>query len=211
MTADESTPTPGQWGPTWHERPQLRWLARLVTGRRQTRWSKDGPPELKQVIMIHRHPATLFGPTSVALLGLAAAIILSTTGAHGNGLHQLFIWLAWFVLVLRLIKKISDWWNDYLFVTSERIIVVSRSKSSSSSRTISRPHRKIVAIWLAQVTAVTLRRTVGGKLLGYGDVIFQSQCPDAALVAFDSVPYPNQVYLELRALVFPGLLNDLDP
>ena len=154
---------------------------------------------------LRSHPAVLIGPISLVLLGLAGVGYLTTYTARGNGLHQLFIWLAWSVLALRLIYKVFDWLTGYFFVTSKRIILVSGIR-----------RQKIKAIWLAQVTAVEVKRTVGAKILGYGELIFHSQCPDAALVSFDYSPYPEQIGLELDGLLdpilndFPRLWDDLD-
>jgi uncharacterized membrane protein YdbT with pleckstrin-like domain len=109
-----------------------------------------------------------------------------------------FIWLAWFVLFLRLIWKILGWSVERVFVASDRIILVSGIL-----------RRRINAIWLAQVAAIELRRSVVSIAFGYGDLVFQSQCPDATMVAFDYMPYPYELFLELCELVFPKTRTDL--
>jgi hypothetical protein len=196
MIAAVPTPTPRPGQPRTESRPGR--LRLVPTAPQQTRWSTDWPPGLeKKLPTLRRHSAILIGPISLTLLGLMAAGNLSTTIARGNGLHGLLIWLAWSALVLRLIWKIFDWWVGYIVVTSDRIIVVSGIL-----------RRKITAIWLAQVTAVEVKRRISSRFFGYGEFVFHSQCP--ALVALDYVPFPEQVEMELKDLVFPGPWYDLD-
>jgi hypothetical protein len=45
---------------------------------------------------------------------------------------------------------------------------------------------------------------------GYGELVFHSQCPDTAMVAFDYMPYPFELFLELCELAFPKPTIDLD-
>jgi PH (Pleckstrin Homology) domain-containing protein len=188
MTADGPTPTPRPG------RPGL-----LSAEWRQSRSPMGLPSELNSKLAIHRHPQFIIGPIFVTLVGLSVAGSLSQNVVRGNGMHLLFIWLAWFVLVLRVIWKISQWSTEYFLVTNERIILVSGIV-----------RRRFTAIWLAQVTAVRVRRTIGGRFLGYGELVFHSQCPDAALIAFDYAPYPQLLTQEIERLVFRGLWDDLD-
>jgi len=198
MTADEPTPT-SQLGRPRAERRPVR-ARHMPTKRRQTRWSRDWPPELEwKITPTHKHVAILIGPIFLVLFGLAAAVGLSTINAHGDGLRMGFIWLAWFVLFLRLIWKVSDWSLGYFFVASDRIILVSGIL-----------RRRTNAIWLAQVTAIDLKRSVAGVVFGYGELVFHSPCPDAAMVTFDYAPYPDQFFLELCELAFPKPENDHD-
>jgi hypothetical protein len=191
MTTDETSPT-SQVGRS----RTVRWLGRtrdVPAERQQTRWYRDWPPELKwKITPIRRHPAFLIGPIFLLIFGSVAAGYLSQTSVRSNGLREAFIWLAWLVLAMWPIWKILDWWAGYFFVADDRIVLVSGIRG-----------RKITAIWLAQVTAIERRRTIGGLLLGYGELFFHSPCPDAALVAFDYAPYPSELFGELCELAFP--------
>ena len=110
-----------------------------------------------------------------------------------------FIWLASLVLFARLIWKILGRLVGYFFVASDQIIVVSGIL-----------RRRVNAIWLAQVTAIELRRSVGGFIFGYGELVFHSQCPNAVMVAFDYMPYPYELFQELCELAFPKPRTDPD-
>jgi len=178
---------------------RLGWTWLEPAGRR-TRWYKDWPSGLEwKITPLRRHVAILLAPIFLTIFGLAAAGALSIISLRGNGLLMGFIWLAWFVLFLRLIWKILGWSVEYVFVASDRIILVSGIL-----------RRRINAIWLAQVTAVELRRSAVSIVFGYGELVFHSQCPDAAMITFDYMPYPYELFLELCELAFPKPRTDLD-
>ena len=172
----------------------------LEPARPRTRWYKNWPSGLEwKITPLRRHVTILFGPILLTIFGLAAAAALSIISVRGNGLLMGVIWLAWLVLFLRLIWKILGWSVEYVFVASDRIILVSGIL-----------RRRINAIWLAQVTAIELRRSAVSIAFGYGELVFHSQCPDAAMIAFDYMPYPYELFLELCELAFPKSRTDLD-
>ena len=177
----------------------LVWTWLEPAGRR-ARWYRDWPPGLEwKIPSLRRHLAILLGPIFLAMFGLLAAFVLSMISVRGNGLLMGFIWLASLVLFARLIWKILGRLVGYFFVASDQIIVVSGIL-----------RRRVNAIWLAQVTAIELRRSVGGFIFGYGELVFHSQCPDAVMVAFDYMPYPYELFQELCELAFPKPRTDPD-
>ena len=64
--------------------------------------------------------------------------------------------------------------------------------------------RKIAMMPLVKVTDMSFQRSAGGRLLGYGTFILESAGQDQALRRIDHVPYPEQLYLEICALIFPA-------
>ena len=50
---------------------------------------------------------------------------------------------------------------------------------------------------------MTFERSFLGRLLGYGTFILESAGQDQALSRVDHIPYPEQLYLEVCALIFP--------
>jgi Bacterial PH domain len=128
------------------------------------------------------------------------ALLFSTDSIRVHGLDLGFIWLAWMVIFLRLIWKCFDWTLGYFVVTNERIMQVSGVL-----------RRRIKAIWLAQVTGITLKRSVLGEICGYAELVLHSPCPDAALLSLDYAPYPTQLESDLRELAFPHTEHDEGP
>lgn len=150
-------------------------------------------PHEQQVITVRKHPAVLEGPVTVAVLGLVAAVALSATVARHESTALAVVWIAWGLLVLRLLWKAANWAVEYFVVTSQRMILTSGVVT-----------RKVAMMPLVKVTDMSFRRSLNGRLLGYGEFILESAGQDQALRTVDHVPYPEQLYLEICGLLFPA-------
>lgn len=148
-------------------------------------------PHERQVITVRFHPAVLIRPVAEVLGGLAIAGLLSTTVAHGNGTVMLVIWVAWLLLVGRLLYKIYEWLEDYFVVTSQRLLLA----TGVFTRTVN-------MMPLGKVTDMSFKRSAMGRLLGYGEFVVESAGQDQALRRVDHLPYPEQLYLEVCGLIF---------
>lgn len=148
-------------------------------------------PHERSVITVRFHPAVLIRPVAEVLGGLAIAGLLSTTIAHSNGTVLLVIWLAWLVLVLRLLVKVWEWLENYFVVTSQRLLLA----TGILTRTVN-------MMPLGKVTDMSFRRSTLGRILGYGEFIVESAGQDQALRRVDHLPYPEQLYLEVCGLIF---------
>lgn len=154
-------------------------------------------PHEKQVITVRFHPAILIRPVAEVLGGLALAGLLSTTVARGNGTLMLVIWLAWLVLVGRLLTKIYEWLENYFVVTSQRLLLA----TGILTRTVN-------MMPLGKVTDMSFKRSTMGRILGYGQFVVESAGQDQALRNIDHLPYPEQLYLEVCGLIFKGSDDD---
>ena len=148
-------------------------------------------PHERQVITVRFHPAVLIRPVAEVLGGLALAGLLSTTVARGNGVVMLIIWIAWLVLVARLLYKVYEWLEDYFVVTSQRLLLATGILT-----------RNINMMPLSKVTDMSFKRSAMGRLLGYGEFIVESAGQDQALRNVGHLPYPEQLYLEVCGLIF---------
>jgi uncharacterized membrane protein YdbT with pleckstrin-like domain len=156
-------------------------------------------PHEQQVITVRMHPATLITPVAQVLAGLVIAGLLSGSIAHGNNLVLDLIWLAWGLLLLRLIWKVANWSVDYFVVTSQRMLL-----------TTGIIIRKVAMMPLTKVTDMSFQRTTLGRLLGYGEFIVESAGQDQALRNVKFLPYPEQLYLEVCGLIFPNKKDEGD-
>jgi len=154
-------------------------------------------PHERQVITVRFHPAVLIRPVAEVLAGLALAGVLSTTVAHGNGIFMLVIWVAWLVLVARLLYKIYEWLEDYFVVTSQRLLLATGVFT-----------RNVNMMPLTKVTDMSFKRSTMGRILGYGEFIVESAGQDQALRRVDHLPYPEQLYLEVCGLIFKDSGSD---
>jgi membrane protein YdbS with pleckstrin-like domain len=150
-------------------------------------------PHEQQVITVRRHPAVLSGPILLTLGGLILAAVLSDTILQHQSTALLIVWLIWGIVLLWFIGKIATWAVDYFVVTSHRMILTSGLVT-----------RKVAMMPLVKVTDMTFQRSFLGRLLGYGTFILESAGQDQALSTVDHIPYPEQLYLEVCALIFPS-------
>ena len=155
-------------------------------------------PHERRVITVRFHPAILIGPVAWTLGGLAVAGLLSTL-VHLESTVLLVIWLAWLILVIRLLFHIYQWLEDYFVVTSARLLLATGV------------FRKTVNMMpLTKVTDMRFERSPIGRLLGYGTFIVESAGQDQALHTVNHLPYPEQLYIEVCGLIFkdPGSGDD---
>ncbi len=148
-------------------------------------------PHERQVITVHQHPAVLIRPIFECLVGLAIAGWLSEAVAKGNGTVLLVIWIAWLLLLLRLVGKVVDWSLNYFVVTSQRMLLAQGVIT-----------RKVNMMPLTKVTDMSFERSTLGRILGYGRFNLESAGQDQALKIVDYLPYPEQLYLEVCGLIF---------
>jgi membrane protein YdbS with pleckstrin-like domain len=150
-------------------------------------------PHEHQVITVRKHPAVLLGPISLALGGVLVALVLSTTVFSHSRPAVVVLVLGAVILLLNLAFKTWEWSEDYFAVTSDRMLEASGVFT-----------RKIAMMPLVKVTDMSFQRTTTGRILGYGKFILESAGQDQALQTIDHVPYPDQLYLEICALIFPA-------
>jgi len=148
-------------------------------------------PQERQVITVRFHPAVLIKPVALALGGLAVVGLLSVI-PHLPGDVLLVIWLAWLLLLIRLLYRIYMWLEDYFVVTSKRLMLTSGVIK-----------KEVNMLPLTKVTELRFERSAMGRILGYGTFIVDSAGADHVLRRVDHLPYPEQLYLEVCGLIFP--------
>ena len=156
-------------------------------------------PHEHQVITVRKHPAVLLGPIALTLLGLVIAAVISTTVARHNADVVGFVWIVWAFLLVWLAYKVWVWSQDYFIVTSRRMLLATGVIT-----------RKVAMMPLVKVTDMSFQRSSLGRLLGYGEFILESAGAEQALRVVDHLPYPEQLYLEVCGLIFPGRKDDGD-
>jgi uncharacterized membrane protein YdbT with pleckstrin-like domain len=154
-------------------------------------------PREVQVATVRMHPAVLVPVGGQALAGLLVAGVLSATIVHGNHLLLAIIWIAWVVLLLRLVWKAINWAVDYFVITTERLLLTTGLLT-----------RKVAMMPLSKVTDMSFRRSFGGRLLGYGEIIVESAGQNQALDRVEYIPYPEQLYLLVCGMLFPSSSED---
>jgi uncharacterized membrane protein YdbT with pleckstrin-like domain len=144
------------------------------------------------VLEVRRHFAVLLRP-SLAAVGVAvAAAAIGAIASPQRGDQPLDTLLGWVTLafVLRLAWKALEWWQDRVVVTDQRMFEVSGILT-----------RKVSSMPLAKLTDLTYRRSVAGRLFGYGDLVVETAGQDQALTHIDFLPSPDEFYRALTSMV----------
>lgn len=150
-------------------------------------------PHEERVITVRRHPAILLWPAAELIAGLVVAGVVTNTIAAGNNLAVNLVWWAWLILLMRFTWKLVDWAVEYLVITKTRILFATGMIT-----------RKIAMMPLAKVTDMSFQRSLAGRMLGYGEFIFESAGQDQALRTIHYIPYPESLYLEVMSMIFPS-------
>jgi uncharacterized membrane protein YdbT with pleckstrin-like domain len=145
-------------------------------------------PHERSVIAVRKHPAELAGPLVLVLGGLVTAGELTRRSVRPK-----VVWGAYLSVLLYFLQRAAAWQGTYFAVTEARMILVSGFVT-----------RKVAMMPLARVTDMSFRRSALGRLLGYGEFIVESAGEEQTLRSIDFLPYPEQLYLEVCGLVFPG-------
>jgi hypothetical protein len=144
-------------------------------------------PEEHSVITVRMHPAALAGPLVLAFGGLVAARKLASRSPRPD-----IVWGAYLLVPLDFLRRLAAWPVTYLAVTDGRMVLIGGLVCRTAAATP-----------LDQVTGLTLRRTVLGRLLGYGTLIVTSPTRRQAFRKVRYLPYPEQLYLEISSLLRP--------
>lgn len=152
------------------------------------RYLADGE---RLVISIRRHPIVLAGPTALALAAIVAASALGFLAGprETNDIIDTALGLVALAAVVRLAWKLWLWSADRVVVTDRRFIQITGILT-----------RNVATIPLARVTDMTYRRSIGGRLFGYGDLILETAGQDQAFGRLDHIPHPDDFYRTVTAL-----------
>jgi len=138
------------------------------------------------------HPAALARPLILVSGGLVAAGELTRRSVRPK-----IVWGAYLPVLLYFLQRVAAWQATYFTVTDMRMILVSGFAV-----------RKVAMMPLARVTDMSFQRSALGRLLGYGEFIVESAGEEQALRTIDFLPYPDQLYLEVCGLIFPGAVAE---
>lgn len=153
---------------------------------------------------IRYHPIVLLKP---ALVVLAATVIalwldLSVSIAHAGILK--YVWLLWIAACLWAAWQWIEWRHTQVVATDKRIVLFEGWIN-----------HKVSMMPLKKVTDMGYRRSLLGRMLGYGTFVLESAGQDQALSQISFVPNPDDNYRAICAVVFgltdPTRDDDDDP
>jgi uncharacterized membrane protein YdbT with pleckstrin-like domain len=143
----------------------------------------------RTVLIVRPHIAVLANTGIRTFLAVLVALMISSL-TSGSRVGDVF-WLVALYYILRLGWKVLEWVNDHFVITDKRIFELSGVLT-----------RNVASLPLGKLTDLTYRRTVPGRLLGYGTLIVETAGQDQALSRIEYLPEPDRVYRTISTLVF---------
>ena len=150
-------------------------------------------PAERVVVASHRHWASVAEPAATAVLGLVVAAVLVTVVERGFQVDAGLLWWLALIPIGRALYRVFEWRLEWFVATDKRLLLTSGFIS-----------RKVAMMPIVKVTDMSYTRTPLGRLLGYGRFVLESAGQDQALREINHIPYPEQVYLEVCGMLFPG-------
>lgn len=143
------------------------------------------------VFMLRRHTVVLGNVVLIWLAALAAGVGAGLLSGRLPGWH-LGVVGGWIVLAGAgfLGWRTFDWWLTHYVITDERVLLVEGVVA-----------RRVRAVPLSKVTHTDYRRSVFGRIFGYGDLILDSPGGASGLRELTSIPRPDDIYRLIMSLV----------
>jgi Bacterial PH domain len=147
-------------------------------------------PQERQTIIVHFHPAILIWPV-LAVVAACAAGSTVTVFTDIGGTILVAVWGVPAIACLLLAVRVWTWLEGYLVVTRHRVILIPGIIK-----------HKMVSIPAREIRDISLSRTLPGRLAGYGLLTLTPVSEGHAMPVINYIPYPDQLYLEVRGLYF---------
>lgn len=139
-----------------------------------------------------RHSAVLVSPVAQTLVVTAVAVTAGYLSGPktSNDLIDLLTGVIATMAWLRLGWIVLTWYMTRIVVTDQRILLISGIVS-----------RAVTGIPLARIVDFTYRRSVMGRLLGYGELILKDANVTHGVGRLDHIPDPDHFYRSVVGLL----------
>jgi hypothetical protein len=147
-------------------------------------------PTERRVIRVGLHWAMMAKHLVQTGLFLLLMLIAHTYLPPSAVVDNLTFYLA-LAAVLRCTVLAAQWFSERIVITDKRVMVAEGLIA-----------QKVGMMPLSKVTDLTFLRSPGGRLLGYGTLVFESAGQIQALNRIRYMPRPEEVYEALSELIF---------
>ena len=153
-------------------------------------------PTERRVIRVRQHWAVMakhIWQTALFILVMVLAESLLDGRVPANAdiiVDNVTFYLA-LVAALRFTANTILWWIERIVVTDKRVMIAQGIVVHN-----------VGMMPLGKVTDLTFRRTLSGRMLGYGTMVVESAGQIQALNQIDYMPRPEEIYEALSELVF---------
>lgn len=139
-----------------------------------------------------RHWIVIFKPIALWVIVVSAGAIVGfvlSPEASNTWLDRI-LGIAALIMTLYAAWKVTDWSAAAYVVTDQRVLLLEGLIS-----------RNVSAIPLSKVTDTTFRRSILGRMLGYGDLMLDSPGEKPGLATLTVLPRPVELYRLIMSLV----------
>jgi uncharacterized membrane protein YdbT with pleckstrin-like domain len=147
-------------------------------------------PTERRVIRVRQHWAVMLNAVTSTALFLLVLVIGERLLPDSVLIDNLAFYLA-LVGVLRFTVLTILWWIERIVITDKRVMLAQGIITHN-----------VGMMPLGKVTDLTFRRTLSGRLFGYGTIVVESAGQIQALNKIDYLPRPEEIYEALSELVF---------
>lgn len=147
-------------------------------------------PTERRVIRVRQHWALMFKHVASTAIVLVMVVVTERFFPDSVLVANVTFYLA-LVTVLRFTILTILWWIERIVITDKRVMLAQGIIVHN-----------VGMMPLSKVTDLTFRRTLSGRLLGYGTLIVESAGQIQALNRIDYMPRPEEIYEALSELVF---------
>lgn len=143
------------------------------------------------VVAAHQHWAKVAEPVATTALALVVALGIDATLTAGTRSLGTVVWLAFLLVVCRLVWRLLEWRHDWFVATDKRLLLRHGLIT-----------RKVSMMPLVKVTDMSYERSLLGQLLGYGRFVMESAGQDQALRVVNWVARPDETYQAICGEIF---------
>jgi uncharacterized membrane protein YdbT with pleckstrin-like domain len=147
-------------------------------------------PTERRVIRVRMHWAVMAKHLVQTGLFLLIMVVVQTYLPPSVLIDNLTFYLA-LAAVLRFTLLTILWWTERIVITDKRVMLAQGVITHN-----------VGMMPLSKVTDLTFRRSLGGRLLGYGTLIVESAGQIQALNKIKYMPRPEEIYEALSELIF---------
>lgn len=147
-------------------------------------------PTERRVIRVRQHWASMMKPLSSTAVFLLALVIAQAYLPTSVVVDNIAFYLG-LVAVLRFTVLTILWWIERIVITDKRVMLAEGIIVHN-----------VGMMPLSKVTDLTFRRSLGGRMFGYGTLIVESAGQIQALNKISYMPRPEEIYEALSELVF---------
>ncbi|MDL5157319.1 PH domain-containing protein [Actinomycetospora termitidis] len=147
-------------------------------------------PTERRVIRFRRHWVVVVNEVVQAAVLMVILMVAAYLLPKGPVLSNL-LWYGALLVLVKAAYKVSEWWVEKVVITDKRVMLTEGVFT-----------QKVGMMPLGKVTDLTFKRTLTGRMLGYGTLVIESAGQIQALSEISFLPDPDEVYEAISELVF---------